>query len=388
MEFMVLNAPTAVGASTIIAILYFIYNLFLKPKSHLANLPTLGQPSDPYLQDLLIEGSKKACDQMTDPLTSTSPHNAQYPDSPYTIPEVLHEPNTLILPKKYIDEVKSIPETVLSLNRSVYARYGGKYTTLGELGTHNHVMIESIKLDLTRNIARTLEGLQDEADYAIPSCIGDFEDWTPIQFYPKILRVIALLSGRIFVGLPLCRDEAWIEATINYTMDAFAAIQPVKKISPLLRPFKAPWIPEVQRIKQHRDNGARLLKPILEKRFSDMRSPDFKPPADMIQFVIQHSGAKAEDAMFQSFVQMVTSLAAIHTTAMNITHIIYNLAIYPEYQGPLRRELQEVLRADNGILIKSNMTKLKKMDSFIKESQRMAPPNACSSALQSLPQQP
>jgi cytochrome P450 len=65
---------------------------------------------------------------------------------------------------------------------------------------------------------------------------------------------------------------------------------------------------------------------------------------------------------------MVASFAAVHTTAMDITHAIYNLATYAEYQKPLRQELEKVLEADNGILIKSSMTRLKKMDSFIKES--------------------
>ena len=61
---------------------------------------------------------------------------------------------------------------------------------------------------------------------------------------------------------------------------------------------------------------------------------------------------------------------------MNITHVISNLATYPEYQEPLRQELEKVLEVDNGILIKSSMTKPKKMDSFIKESYRMTPSNA------------
>lgn len=268
----------------------------------------------------------------------------------------------------------------MDFNKGIYHRFLGKYTTLGELASESNVLVESVKIDLTRNIARTLEGLQDEADFAIPDCIGECEDWTPIQFYSKTLRIIALLSGRIFVGLPLCRNEEWIAATINYTMDVFSAVNPLRSIPPLLRPFKAPWVPEVQRIKQHRINGARLLKPILDKRFADMKKPDFKPPTDMIQFSIQHTGqTKAEDALFQSYLQMIASLVAIHTTAMNITHIVYNLALYTEYQEPLRKELEEVLAADNGILVKSSMTKLRKMDSFIKESQRMTPPNARSS---------
>jgi hypothetical protein len=45
------------------------------------------------------------------------------------------------------------------------------------------VMVDSITFDLTRNIARTLAGLQEEADYAIPASFGEREEWAPIFFY-------------------------------------------------------------------------------------------------------------------------------------------------------------------------------------------------------------
>lgn len=59
MESMMLNAPNAIGASTAIAIIYLLFHFLLKPKSHLDKLPSLGKPSDLYLQDFLVEGSRK-----------------------------------------------------------------------------------------------------------------------------------------------------------------------------------------------------------------------------------------------------------------------------------------------------------------------------------------
>jgi hypothetical protein len=49
------------------------------------------------------------------------------------MPEVPHSSNTLILPKKYIDEVKSLPETSLGFMQGIYHRFSGKYTSLGAL---------------------------------------------------------------------------------------------------------------------------------------------------------------------------------------------------------------------------------------------------------------
>jgi hypothetical protein len=173
----------------------------------------------------------------------------------------------LILPIRYLDEVKSIPESELSFSAAAYHQMEGKYTTIGQRVKGPNVMAESIKAHLASDASRSLEGIQDEADFAIPSCIGECNEWMSIQLYPKVLRVIALLAGRTFVGLPLCRNEDWIKTTTNYTQDATMAVGQVKSIHYFLRPFVAPYLPKVRRIKQHRINGACLLEPILAERF-------------------------------------------------------------------------------------------------------------------------
>lgn len=58
---------------------------------------------------------------------------------------------------------------------------------------------------------------------------------------------------------------------------------------------------------------------------------------------------------------------------MNASHVLYDIAARPEYIAPLREELERVLKEDNGKLVKTSMTKLRKLDSIIKESQRLNP---------------
>ena len=53
----------------------------------------------------------------------------------------------------------------------------------------------------------------------------------------------------------------------------------------------------------------------------------------------------------------------------SITHVLYHLAASPEYQQPLRDEI-EVLVAEEG-WTKATMGKMWKLDSFLKESQRL-----------------
>lgn len=52
------------------------------------------------------------------------------------------------------------------------------------------------------------------------------------------------------------------------------------------------------------------------------------------------------------------------------THVLYDLAVHPEYVEPLREEVKSVIDSDGWS--KVAMNKLRKLDSFIRESQRMA----------------
>lgn len=75
--------------------------------------------------------------------------------------------------------------------------------------------------------------------------------------------------------------------------------------------------------------------------------------------------------------QLGMSFAAIHTTTNHLTNVIYDLAARWDQYGPeLREEVVEALVADGGIWRKQTLTKLSKLDSFMKESQRLNPPSA------------
>jgi hypothetical protein len=77
------------------------------------------------------------------------------------------------------------------------------------------------------------------------------------------------------------------------------------------------------------------------------------------------------------------SFAAIHTTSMATTAVIYDLAAYPQYIPALREEIQQVMDEDgydidgDGYkrLKKSSIPRLWRLDSFLKESQRLTPPS-------------
>jgi hypothetical protein len=94
----------------------------------------------------------------------------------------------------------------------------------------------------------------------------------------------------------------------------------------------------------------------------------------MIQYLLANAPEKAAEAKFQAKHQILAQFTAMHTTTMNACHAVYELAAHPHHIGPLREEITRVL-AEGGVLTKSALNKMRKLDSFFRETQRINPAN-------------
>lgn len=149
---------------------------------------------------------------------------------------------------------------------------------------------------------------------------------------------------------------------------------------PILRPIAQYLIPEVRRIQADHEEAYQMLRPILEarERAEVELGDEYKKPNDMLEWVrtrATKNNDKSVDYREQANIQLLTATAAIHTTRLATLHVLFDLAARPEYIDPLREELREVLAETNGVLTKQTLTHLKKLDSFMKESQRHNPPS-------------
>ncbi|KAK1985258.1 P450 monooxygenase No.2 [Colletotrichum cereale] len=76
---------------------------------------------------------------------------------------------------------------------------------------------------------------------------------------------------------------------------------------------------------------------------------------------------KQKDITFHMTLQYQLIFTAIHPTSETLWQVLYDIALYPEYQEILRKELDELDRIDQT----SWLSQVPKMDSFMKESQRL-----------------
>ena len=55
-----------------------------------------------------------------------------------------------------------------------------------------------------------------------------------------------------------------------------------------------------------------------------------------------------------------------------LTHALYYLAAYPQYADPIREEVQAIMDSNSEALSREALAKMHKLDSFLKESQRLS----------------
>lgn len=268
-----------------------------------------------------------------------------------------------------------MPEHKLSLGMELYERQLGKFTLIGTVGRANG-FVNSIRLDLNKHLTETLPPLLKETEYAVQKCIGTCPEWTPVHVHTQALRMVALLTGRVFVGTRLSRNEEWINSSIQTTVDTFTAAFILWRIPWFLRPIVACCLPQVWNIHFQNWKTSKLLRPVLQERLRDMEDHGFKRPVDMIQFFLDNLERK--ETTYHAKLQSAVNVAAIHTTSMNITHVLYDLAANPGHIEPLREELNRTVKEFGSTVNKNFLTKLRKMDSFLRESQRLNPPGVVS----------
>lgn len=272
---------------------------------------------------------------------------------------------------KLVDIESSADEVSRSHHYDVFL---GQYSFMG---TKADEFDEAMRYDLQRNTPKVLASFVAEVDYVFEKTFGKPRVWEAFQPRECMARVAALMSGRAFVGLPLSRDEEWAEATVTYTQDVTKAWMVLRMIPKSLHWLLAPCLPQVRSLNQHKALTQRKLKPLLRQELSADKQNgqvgDGEPGGDMIRWFRKRytSPATAENLTRD---QLLATFASIYNLTNALSYLLFDLATYQEHIEPLRAELKEQVGTE-GRITKENIQKLRKLDSFIRESQRLSPPS-------------
>lgn len=178
-------------------------------------------------------------------------------------------------------------------------------------------------------------------------------------------QIAARLSARVFLGERLCHNNDWIEISIRFTIVMMRAQDALRSWPLFMRPFVHFFIPEIIYLKRLIKDARKIIEPELEFRMAER--PDVSKPQDSLSWLEDVRAGRPFDVVSG---QLFLTVAAIHTTSVVITALMYDLVKNPEYIHLLREEAIKVYREDKE-WNKTSLYKLKLLDSCMKESQRL-----------------
>lgn len=182
-------------------------------------------------------------------------------------------------------------------------------------------MVHVVRSDLTHNLSLINPSLADAVSQTVSDEIGTCKDWTEINISQKLLKIVAIVSGYVFLGPDLCRREEYLHASIDFTVDLFMAIAALKRQPESLRFIAKYWIPQIKTVDEHRRRVHNFLKPILRERRA-LQSKGAETPKDMLQWLLDKSGQfniRTDEQLAET--QLILGMAATHTTTMTATQM-------------------------------------------------------------------
>ena len=193
-----------------------------------------------------------------------------------------------------------------------------------------------------------------------------------------ILRIVSRITARIFVGFPLCRNEEWLSLNTIIVEEIFRTVVIMRLFPSFLHPLISIFLPSRWRLQKCMQRIHALLIPVINKRRQRELADGelYEKSEDLIQWMMDLANEEEAPSNKLATRYVYTIIGSMHTVTSAIKDTLYDICERPEYLEPLREELERVLEEDNGWR-KGTAAKMQRMDSFMKEVQRLNPPSAC-----------
>ena len=206
------------------------------------------------------------------------------------------------------------------------------------------------------------------------------DEWTTVKINNNLLYVVAGVTTRAMSGTLLCRRRQWLSTCIKYTENIFMTVLILRLFPRMFHRWITIFIPSSWVTHLCLRRAKKLLVPIIKQRIKEQAFPsdESEKPLDLLQYMIEDAEGDDLQPERLAHLELMANLAGIHTTSMAITHAIYDLCEHEEYIQVLRDEIEEVLGKVGGWQ-RDTHRKLRKVDSFLRESQRFSPPTLCAS---------
>ncbi|EXJ93891.1 hypothetical protein A1O1_02284 [Capronia coronata CBS 617.96] len=292
------------------------------------------------------------------------------------------------------------------------------------------VHFDVVKSELTRQVFNVTPEVCDELCAAVDEIWGtDTQALKEVTLFESITKIIARTSNRVFVGLPFCRDEAYIHNAVGFAEDIALSATLLRLFPGTIRPLVAPIITYPNR--RHARAYTKILTPEIVRRqdlqrgketdivaVSDVEKTTTTPLSqtggqvadraaaqknDFLQWLLTrsltkstskrkaHSASLSPDETDPAIIcarLLHTNFAAVHTTSFIGTNVILDILSAPLDEGvvdKLRAEAIQTMDTESTsnpnvkdpsnvtkMWSRSSLTKMHYLDSALRESSRRA----------------
>jgi hypothetical protein len=302
----------------------------------------------------------------------------------FVLPATLGMSSEIVVPRSQMSWMFDQPDSVLSTSEAHYDVLQGAYCFVEPIilrdPYHEHV----VHKNLVRNLNAIIPELEEEVPATIEAIYGvDTEAYRTVEILDSFMRMIPRLTNRMLVGPKLCREQKYLDAVLSFTKDIIRT-QMIMFLAPkAIHPIVGGLLSFTS--KYHYWLSSQFTLPLIKERLNDMRKKDagdpsykdWKEPHDFISW--SYRTAQAEGRLDETRPDRIAkrvmplNFASIHTTSLTAYETMINiLAADPSVIEDLREEAHRVLTEEGG-WTKQGLSRMHRMDSAIRESQRVSP---------------
>ncbi|KAL6706273.1 hypothetical protein ACN47E_005563 [Coniothyrium glycines] len=302
----------------------------------------------------------------------------------FVLPATLGMLPEVIMPQSQMSWMFDQPDGVLSASEAHYDFLMGDYSFTSPAilkdPYHEHVIHKNI----VRNLNAIIPETEEEVPFAVTEVFGtDTENWKKLESLQSFMEIFPVLTNRMLVGKSLCRERKFLDAVIGFTTDVIRNQSLLHLIPVAFHSIFGTLLGLTSYY--HFWQASKYTLPLIEQRIANIQrkdsgDPEFREweePSDFITWSYRTAQAEGrpEEAKAYRIAQriMPINFASIHTTSITAYETINNiLSADPSVLRALREEAYNVMKEGGG-WTRQNLTKMHRIDSVIRESQRVGP---------------
>ncbi|KAJ2977704.1 hypothetical protein NUW58_g7729 [Xylaria curta] len=305
----------------------------------------------------------------------------KYKDRPFILKR--YDVDFNVLPHKYLDELRLVPETKLSGSRAQFENIGGKWTGTA-LAADSHVHFRAVQIISNSELPRFITLAGAELDHAWGSHFSSPKDWQLFDIQLALRNLVARMASPLLLGHPACRDERWLKLSVDYSINVITTAFTIRILPTWAQPMIAAILPARHRVAKNIRLACQIIQPLIEEHKAVSKRKAAGENVDkeitLLNWMLDNS-TEEENKIDKIATRLaIQTLASVHTTTTAVSNIIFDLCAHPEWVPVLREEIKSVteelgpIGSKPEICPKLWLQRLEKLDSFFVESQRFTPP--------------